>query len=349
MIVVWSSDTLRHVPEAEIWVGVRTPGTEVAERVPAIREALLGATSEVRLIEAMPYDDRVLRTVHDPGLIAHLRTVWEEWAAAGFPDDYGQDRVVPYVFPTEAMLGGLPAHRPAAVHGRAGLYAYDTMTLVGPGTWPAARASVDAALTAAGSVASGERLAYALCRPPGHHATRAGYGGSCYLNNAAVAAQALRDHGCGKVAVIDVDAHHGNGTQAIFWDRADVFYGSVHVDPGAGWFPHYVGFADEQRLGATLNVPLAPGSADDAWLAGVTQVCEAVSAFGADAVVVSLGVDAAATDPESPLQVTMAGYRATGALIAALGLPVVAVQEGGYHLPTLGPLVRETLLGLRGR
>ncbi len=132
-----------------------------------------------------------MRTVHDPELVDHLAGVWQDWAAAGLPAKYGRDRVVPYVFPTAGMLAGLPERSPPAVHGRAGRFCYDTMTLVGPGSWAAIRGAADAALTAADLVGSGERLAYALCRPPGHHVTRGAYGGSCYLNNAAIAAQAL--------------------------------------------------------------------------------------------------------------------------------------------------------------
>jgi acetoin utilization deacetylase AcuC-like enzyme len=236
------------------------------------------------------------------------------------------------------------------VHARAGQFGYDTMTLIGPGTWAAARAAADCALTAVDVVTAGAAVAYALCRPPGHHVTRAAFGGSCYLNNAAIAAQALRDAGHARVAVIDLDAHHGNGTEAIFYERPDVFYGSVHVDPGAGWFPHVVGYADETGLGAgegtTYNVPLAPGTADGDWLAGVHRLAEAVSDFGATALVVSLGVDAAAEDPESPLEVTRDGYFAAGGAVAGLALPVVAVQEGGYHLPSLGHLVTACLDGL---
>jgi acetoin utilization deacetylase AcuC-like enzyme len=241
------------------------------------------------------------------------------------------------------MLDGLPWHLPAATHARAGRYAFDTMTPVGPGTWQAARAAVDCALTAADLVAAGARSAYALCRPPGHHATRSAYGGSCYLNNAAVAAQALRVAGHARVAVVDVDAHHGNGTASIFYDRSDVLYGSVHVDPGAGWFPHVVGFADETGVGdgagATLNVPLPPETGDEPWLAGVELLADAVRAHGSNALVVSLGVDAAREDPESPLRVTVEGYARAGELLEGLGLPTVVVQEGGYHLGSLGALV----------
>jgi acetoin utilization deacetylase AcuC-like enzyme len=225
------------------------------------------------------------------------------------------------------------------------------MTLVGPGTWEAARGAVDAALTAVDHVTAGAgQLAYALCRPPGHHVTRDGYGGSCYLNNAAVAANSLRNHGHNRVAIIDIDAHHGNGTQSIFYERADVFYASLHVDPAAGWFPHYVGHADERGRGAgdgtNRNQPLAEGLGDGPWLEALHSLVEDVREFQPSALVVSLGVDAAADDPESPLRVTDDGYRSAGEAMASLGLPTVAVQEGGYHLPTLGHLVQATLTGL---
>jgi acetoin utilization deacetylase AcuC-like enzyme len=243
----------------------------------------------------------------------------------------------------------MPPTPAAAIHGRAGQWCYDTMTLVGPGTWAAARAAVDVALTAVDLVTAGEPTAYALCRPPGHHATRAGYGGSCYLNPAAVAAEALLRAGHERVAVVDVDAHHGNGTQAIFWQRPDVLYGSVHVDPGAGWFPHLFGHASETGAGpgkgATRNLPLGEGSGDSVWVDAVGDLADWVAGSGASALVVSLGVDAAADDPESPLVITPDGYQAAGSLLGELGLPSVLVQEGGYHLPSLGGLVAAYLEG----
>ena len=347
-IVVGSDTCLLHVPGAEIWVGVRTPGTELPERAVRIETAL--RTAGHRLTTALPHDEDILRRVHDPRLVDHLRTVYDRWVEAGFPADPGQDRVVPYLMPTPGMLDGLPEREPVAVHAAAGRWCYDTMTLVGPGTWEAARAAVDVTLTAVDLVAGGEPLAYALTRPPGHHVTRAAYGGSCYLNNAGIAAQALRDAGHERVAVIDIDAHHGNGTQALFYDRADVFYGSLHVDPGAGWFPHYAGVADElgrgAGRGANLNLPLAEGTGDRTWLDAIDRLASAVEAHGATALVLSLGVDAAAADPESPLQISHDAYEDAGRRLGALGLPTVAVQEGGYHLDTLGDLVAVTLRGL---
>jgi acetoin utilization deacetylase AcuC-like enzyme len=343
--VVWSAATKLHVPKGEVWVGMPDPGDEVPERVDLILAALRDRGHAVQ--EAAAHDDTVLEAVHDPAFLHHLRTVHEAWMQSGIPERIGQDRVVPYMFATAAMLDGLPGRVPAAVHARAGRFAFDTMTPVGPHTWEAARAAVDCALTAADVVRGGQRSAYALCRPPGHHVTRSAYGGSCYLNNAAVAAEALRRGGFERVAIVDVDAHHGNGTASIFYERADVFYGSVHIDPGAGWFPHVVGFADETGSGAgagtTMNVPLPPETGDAGWLEGVARLVDAVRAHRSTALVISLGVDAAADDPNSPLRVTKEGYGRAGALLEALHLPTVLVQEGGYHLPTLGGLVAAAL------
>ena len=344
--VVWSEQCLLHDPGGEVWLGVRDAGTEVPARARVLRDALAAAGAPE--VPAAAYGDEILRAVHDPALLDHLAGVWAQWERAGFPAEYGRDRVVPYVFPTAGMLAGLPLRSPPAVHGRAGQFCYDTMTLVGPGSWAAIRGAADAALTAAGLVSSGAPLAYALCRPPGHHATRAAYGGSCYLNNAAIAAQALLTAGAGRVAVLDIDAHHGNGTQMIFYSRGDVYYGSVHIDPGAGWFPHYLGYAGERGTGAgedaNQNLPLPPGTGDEGWLAAVRAMCAAAAAHGADAVVVSLGLDAAETDPESPLRVSEVGYREAGRLAAALA-PTVLIQEGGYDLATLGQLAVAALTG----
>jgi acetoin utilization deacetylase AcuC-like enzyme len=341
--IFWSPQTRLHEPKGEVWVGVPDPGDEVPERVDLILAALTEAGLEA--VEATTHDDEALRAVHDPAFLAHLESVHAEWMRSGIPELVGQDRVVGYAFPTEAMLDGLPGRIPPAIHARAGRYAFDTMTPVGPGTWPAARAAVDCALSAVDAVVrDGDRSAYALCRPPGHHATTSGYGGSCYLNNAAIAAQALRDGGHERVAVVDIDAHHGNGTASIFYDRSDVFYGSVHVDPGAGWFPHFVGYAEEtgtgEGAGATLNVVLPPETGDAPWLEGVERLAVAVRGHGSTALVVSLGVDAAADDPNSPLRITSDGYRRAAEILRELGLPTVIVQEGGYHLATLGGLVR---------
>jgi acetoin utilization deacetylase AcuC-like enzyme len=338
--VVWSDRHRLHQPGAEIWVGVRTPGTEVPERAERIRAEL--EARGARIVAATEHPDSALLAVHDSELVDYLFSAWDRWQEAGLPDDPGQDRVVPYIFPGQGWVAE-PA-RAANATARAGQFTYDTMTLIGPGTWEAARAAADAALTAVDLVAGGERAAYACTRPPGHHAARACFGGSCYLNNAAIAAAAMFDIADGgHVAVIDVDAHHGNGTQQLFYDDPAVLTGSVHVDPGAGWFPHFLGFATELGAGlgagANRNIPLVPGSGDEDWLAAVGELAAWAEAGGARSLVVALGVDAAGGDPESPLEVSSDGYAEAGRALSRLGLPTVIVQEGGYDLATIGALV----------
>jgi acetoin utilization deacetylase AcuC-like enzyme len=348
MPVVFSDQHRLHDPGGEIWVGVRTPGTEIPERAERIRATLEAAGAPV--VPAEPHPDELLVAVHDPALIAYLATAWDEWEAAGLTGDPGQDRVVPYIFPHPGLgFDGEPAI-PPVVTARAGRFSFDTMTLIGPGTWEAARAAIDVAVTAADLVASGVPAAYACCRPPGHHVTRTCLGGSCYLNNAATAAARLVAAFGAPVAVIDVDAHHGNGAQAIFYGSPDVLAASVHVDPGAGWFPHFLGFARETGAGAgagaNRNLPLAPGAGDADWGAAVAQLAAWARDGGARALIVALGVDAAQGDPESPLRVSAAGYREAGRALGALCLPTVIVQEGGYDLGTIGALVLSALEGI---
>jgi acetoin utilization deacetylase AcuC-like enzyme len=349
--IIWSETHREHRPEGEVWVGVRIPGTEHPERVNRILAALLqaGAASP---IEAGPLPGRALDRIHSPALLEYLGGAWSAWQQSGHEDDPGQDRVVPYLFPTDGLLDGLAPAEPASAAARAGQFTYDTMTLIGSGTWEAAQAAAAVALDAAELVIDGAPVAYACCRPPGHHATRNAIGGSCYLNNTALAAARLADSGHGPVAVIDIDAHHGNGTQSIFYADPTVLTASLHVDPGHGWFPHFLGFATETGggpgEGSNRNLPLAPGTGDEGWLEGVTSLIDWAEAGGARSLVLALGVDASQGDPESPLEVTIDGYREAGRMLGAMGLPTVIVQEGGYDLDNVGPLIRETLLGFEG-
>ena len=342
MPVTWSEAHRLHGPERAVWVGVPIDADALPERADPIRAALARAGAEI--VAARPHPDDGLLAVHDPGLVEFLRSASDDWKAGGMPAESGQADVVGYIFPTPGLLGGLEPLVPSALSARTGAWCFDTMTAVTPGTWEAARGAVDASLTAADLVLQGASAAYACCRPPGHHVTRSAFGGSCYLNNAAIAAQYLSAHGFARVALLDIDAHHGNGAQAIFWERHAVLTASVHVDPAAGWFPHFLGFEAESGA-ANLNVPLAPGSGDDTWLAGVDRLVDAARAHGSDALVVALGVDAAASDPNSPLAVSKDGYNEAGRRLGGLGLPTVLVQEGGYVLETIGPLVRATLEG----
>src|SRR4051812_6973719 len=209
MPVVWSDDHRLHDPGGEVWLGVRIPGTELPARAERIRDAL--AEADAWFVPAETQPDEAVAGVHDAELSAYLAGAWREWEAAGLPDDPGIDRVVPYLFPHPDLFSGGEPRTATSITARTGQFAYDTMTLIGPGTWEAARAALDSAVTAADLVLGDERAAYACTRPPGHHVTRTCFGGSCYLNNTAAAAAHLRGGGHDRVAVIDIDAHHGNG------------------------------------------------------------------------------------------------------------------------------------------
>jgi acetoin utilization deacetylase AcuC-like enzyme len=346
MKVVYSPVQLRHDPSAEIWVGVRIPGTEVGRRVELIEQAAVLAGH--KLVSPRPVTAAELEAVHDPGLIEFLRTAWAKWEQSDYPREPGQNRVVPYVFPLASLTSGRPPRRPVSVAALAGVYAMDTMTLIGPGSWEAIEAAASCAVTAVDLLTAGEPAVYAAVRPPGHHAGRDFFGGSCYMNNAAIAAAKLVETVGGSVTVIDLDAHHGNGTQEIFYERSDVRYASVHIGPAFGYFPHFVGFEDEHGAGAghaaNLNLPLPPGTGDGDWVRAVEDLID--FAAGSSALVVSLGVDAWADDPESPFEVTHAGFNQAGQMIGSTGPPTVIVQEGGYDLAALGSLVMAFLEGL---
>jgi acetoin utilization deacetylase AcuC-like enzyme len=348
MPVVWSPRHRGHQPDGGFWMGVHLPGDEEPER----GDALVGhlAATGATLVEAPDLGLDPILAVHEEDMVRCIERAHRDWVAAGHLVDPGQPHVVPYIFAIRGFAArARPGRPPSTIRAEIGLYATDTMTVISAGTFDAAASAVHASVTAADLVLGGRGAAYAAVRPPGHHAGPGFFGGSCYFNNAAAAAQRLRDGGAGRVAIIDIDAHQGNGTQEIFWNRGDVLYASAHVDPGAGWFPHFVGFADEtgdgEGAGATINEPLPPGTGDELWLEALGRLAAGARLHGAEALVVSLGVDAAADDPESPLQITAGGFRRAGQMLGELGLPTVFVQEGGYDLARLGSLVLDVLDG----
>jgi acetoin utilization deacetylase AcuC-like enzyme len=346
MPVVWTARHRGHAPHGGYWLGIRETGDEEPERGDLLRDGLAQAGATV--VDAPDLGRRPILAVHDPDFVDFMARVYPAWVAAGHLTDPGQPHVVGYLF---ANPGYAARHRtdrrPATIRAELGLYAMDTMTLMGEGTFDAAAGAVHASVHAADLVSSGAAAAFAAVRPPGHHAGPAFFGGSCYFNNAAAAAQRLRESGVSRVAIVDIDAHQGNGTQEIFWSRDDVLYASVHVDPADGWFPHLVGYADERGGGAgegwNHNEPIPAGSGDERWLAALDALIESVERHGSDALVVSLGVDAAEHDPAAPLMITPDGFRAAGAALAAIDLPTVFVQEGGYDLTRLVPLVVDVL------
>jgi acetoin utilization deacetylase AcuC-like enzyme len=341
MRVIHSPLHARHDGGKELHRGELVPCFESPARAELILRAVQRAGFEVA--EPRTFSPEALHGVHDARFVELLRTAWDEWRAAGH-----EGSLLPSAFPAR----GLRRDRiPSGIDGRMGYYCMDPGTPIVEGTWVAALASACCALTAADCVSDGARSAYALCRPPGHHACRDVYGGYCYLNNAALAAQRLRDRGSRRVAVLDVDAHHGNGTQAIFWERADVLFVSIHGTPETE-YPYYLGYADERGAGAgegfTRNFPLPRDATWAQYSGALDSALEAVAAFTPDALVVSLGVDTFEGDPISPLALRREDFPLLGRRIAALAVPTVFVQEGGYAVADIGANVVGVLTGFEG-
>ena len=341
MITVYSDDhKLRNV-RTELHGGLLVPPHECPERAGYV----LDRVRATRLGEVVPPVqhglDPVLR-VHDPLFVEFLGRAWRDWEATG-----SKGEAIPDCWPARRMT----QRRPTSIAGQLGYYAMAGETSIGPGTWEAARAAADVALTAATRIVGGDRGAFALCRPPGHHAASDLYGGYCFLNNAAIAAQSLRDRGAGRVAILDVDFHHGNGTQDIFYERDDVLFVSLHGDPLEA-FPYFSGHADETGAGAgqgyNLNLPLPRGSTFEAWSAALATGIERIDRFRPDALVVSLGVDTYEGDPISFFKLRSDDFRSYGRTIASLGTPTLFVLEGGYAVADIGVNVVNVLAGFEG-
>ncbi len=345
MKVVYTAAHLLHDPQTGIEQSRLMSPWEHVGRGQAIH-ATLSTDDRFTLVAPSEWGTTPISAVHDAGLLRFLRTAWEEYQQIAGPTA----DVVPDVFYRPALRNGMtPGREPASVNGRLGWWCFETTTPLTIGTYTAALGAVDTALSTTALVLGGERSAYGLCRPPGHHATTTLYGGYCYFNNAAIAAHHVASTTGSKVTVLDVDYHHGNGTQEIFYARDDVQYVSLHGDPTHA-YPYTVGFADEtgagRGVGSNLNVPLAARTDDDAYLTALERTCSAITAFGPSLVIVSLGLDTFITDPICDLSVTADGFERCGAMVAALGLPTVVLQEGGYDVAALGDNVRRWLVGL---
>jgi acetoin utilization deacetylase AcuC-like enzyme len=346
--LVASDDHLAHDGLIEILGGREVPCFESPRRATEIRAALL-ATGDHELVGPEEHGPDPIAAVHELEMIDLVEHVWADAMADG------RDPSRP-LLPDTFLLGAYPgpmrlAQLPPRRSQRLGAYCFDTATPIVAGTARAARTAVDIALTAADLVLAGAPLAYGLCRPPGHHAGRNLIGGYCFFNNAAIAAQSLVDRGAERVAILDVDFHHGNGTQQIFWERGDVLYVSLHGDP-AGAYPYFSGFATERGAGAgegrTLNLPLAPGTDGTAYRAALDEALAAIRDFDPDApLIVSLGFDTYHADPICDLALQTQDYRAMGGRVASLGRSVAALQEGGYAVDAIGSNAVAFLGGLR--
>ena len=347
--LIASDDHLAHDGLIELVGGRPVPCFESPERATVIREALV-ATGEYSLEAPEEHGPDPIAAVHDLELIDLVEHAWTDAIAAGHDPD---QPLLPDTFLLREYAGRMPLDQlPAARHDRLGAHCFDTATPIVAGTAGAAQAAVDIALSAADRVLSGAPLAYGLCRPPGHHAGRNLMGGYCFFNNAAIAAQSLVSRGASRIAILDLDFHHGNGTQQIFWDRPDVLYVSLHGDP-RGIYPYYSGYATERGAeageGTTLNFPLPPGTDGDAYLATLHEALAAIRAFNPDApLVLSLGFDTYHADPISNLALRTDDYSRIGSAVAKLGVPVIALQEGGYAVEALGKNAVSFLGALRG-
>jgi acetoin utilization deacetylase AcuC-like enzyme len=328
-----------HAPPFELNAGQTVrPVHERPERLAAIEAEL--RTAGHPLVAARRFDDDPLTAVHDPAMVAFLRDGYAAWRAAGGPEVMIAD-----TFRSPAVnRGGRASASPLA---QLGWWCFDTATPLVEGSYAAGRAAVDVALTAADLVTDGAPATYALTRPPGHHAGRDYFGGFCLFNHAAVVARSLSAGG--RVAVLDLDVHHGNGTQDLFWRDDTVLYVSLHGHPDH-LYPYFSGFSDERGegpgRGCTRNFPLPAGCDDARYLATLENAAELIDAFDPATLVVSLGLDAFAGDPIGSLALSADGMGAAGRTVGRLRRPTVVLQEGGYALEHLGALARRVLAGI---
>ena len=353
MKAVYTSRHRGHDVTHETFLGESIPANEVVARAESIRAAL-EADGGFELVEPTDHGRGPIEAVHDPGLVRFLEESWPAVERERIP----RPALIADTYPSRPMFEGMSeavlATRPEpdAIAGRAGWWGLDTANPIVAGTYDAARGAVDVALTTLDLVLAGERVAYGLCRPPGHHAARSMAGGYCFFNNAAIAAEAATRATGERVAILDLDFHHGNGTQQIFWRRGDVFYASLHGDPRR-IYPFFLGHADEtgegEGAGENLNLPLPAGTGDEAYLDALERALGAIADRPGGLVIVSLGFDTYRDDPICDFALTTPVYHEIGRRVASLGRPLVVLQEGGYHLPTLGANAVAWLRGAAGQ
>ena len=313
---------------------------------PRRADTVLARVQAVGLGEVRPaqaHDRACCVAAHSERYVHFLETAWAQWTATGRRHD-----ALPLIWPVRGLAA---PEEPRHIDGKLGFYAMDAGAPITAGTWAAVKGSADTALTALDALLQGQPAAFALCRPPGHHAAREAAGGYCYLNNAAIAAQRARDQGVARVAVLDVAFHHGTGTQDIFWDRADVFFASLHGDPRDS-YPFFSGYAEETGQGAgaghTANYPLPWGTGWAGYQPALADALARIRRHGAELLVVSLGVATFEDDPISHFALASEDYLRMGQALAAAGLPTLFVMEGGYLVDEIGLNAVNVLQGFEG-
>jgi acetoin utilization deacetylase AcuC-like enzyme len=329
----WDDRQLAHAQALELHNGGFVPFAEA----PARAEAILAAIGPAEA--AADHGAAPLRAVHDTAYLAFLSAAHADWVAAGRDGDANA-----YAWPV-VRRRPLDLDR---IDARLGAYSFDAASPIAAGTWESAYWSAQTALSALGALLTEERTSFALCRPPGHHAGRDYLGGYCYLNNAAIAAEAAIAAGQRRVAILDVDYHHGNGSQDIFYARGDILFVSLHADPRTD-YPFFWGHADERGEGAgegaTLNLPLPRGTDLAAYLPALDRALGRIAAFAPELLIVSFGADTFAGDPISHFRLETADYAIIARRIASLGAPVLIVMEGGYEVDALGANIAAFLEG----
>lgn len=326
-----------HDPKHFMANGARLPNPEQPKRVEVLK-----AGAEAAGCAFTTPDDHgpgPIADIHSAEYLVFLQTIHARWSRI----EGASDEVIPNIHPASRADS-----YPRSAVGQAGFHQADTACPISSGTWESAYWSAQTAVSGAQAVAGGEKAIYALSRPPGHHAFGDLAGGFCFLNNSAIAANALLQKGL-RPAILDVDVHHGNGTQGIFYRRSDVLTVSIHADP-IRFYPFFWGHAHERGegdgLGFNLNLPLARGTGDGDYMRTLDTALERIAAFGADVIVVALGLDAYENDPLKGLAVTTPGFNAMGKAVASTGLPLLLVQEGGYLCDALGANLTSFITGV---
>lgn len=341
MLTIYSDRHFAHAPKMELLDGVLQNIFERPERAQRILDAVRAERlGDVRA--PVPCEVGPILRVHDRHLVQFMQQAWDLWKT-----QVGGNDAIPYAH----CPRGVPAREPDSINGKLAYFTYDAVTPLTEGSWNAALDAVSVALSGLQSIQGGERAAFGLCRPPGHHSMHGQYGGYGLFNNVAVAAQAAIDAGAARVAVLDVDVHHGNGTQDIFYGRGDVLYVSIHADPRYG-YPFFMGHADETGSGAgegfNVNLPLPRGTSWDTYQPALAMALDRVRRFSPEVLLVSLGVDTFDGDPTGSFKLRTADYLPMGAAIATLRRPTLFVMEGGYVIEQLGDNTVNVLKGFAG-
>lgn len=330
MKTVFSNAQLAHTPAQEISDGELKPAVEIPSRA----EIVLSTVRDRNVGDILAPDEfpiRPIQRVHATEYVSFLEGFWDRWIASGRSKE-----AFPFVWPIRSLRQDTDIQH---IDGLLGRYSMDAGTPIGENTYKAARASADTALTAAKMVLDGEQSVFALCRPPGHHSGYDFFGGYCFFNNAAVAAQYMRDYGLNRIAILDVDYHHGNGTQALFYDRPDVLFLSIHADP-KDEYPYFLGYADETGehagTGFTRNWPLPLGTNWEGYQPALDEACRWLLVYKPDALIISLGLDCYEHDPISGFKFKSEDYISLGQRLKKVGVPTIFVLEGGYAIDALG-------------